>query len=64
MKIGDLVEITSRGGVLYAGKVGVITGAQAPSMMFPHMVLSVTCLDGNEIDGITQAWVKVLDESR
>ena len=64
MQRGDLVEITSRGGVLHAGKIGVIVDAQGPSMMMPYMVLAVTCADGSQISGITQSWVKVLSASR
>ena len=64
MKVGDLVEITSRGGVLFAGKVGVITDVHDPTMMMPYMLLAVKCADGSDINGITQSWVKVLNESR
>ena len=64
MQLGDLVEITSRGGVLHAGKVGVITDTCGPSTHFPYMLVEVTFPDGSNLAGITQTWVKVLNESR
>ena len=64
MQVGDLVEITSRGGVLHAGKVGVITSTHGPSMHFPYMLVEVTFPDGSNLAGITQTWIKVLNESR
>ena len=64
MQRGDLVEITSRGGVLHAGKVGVITGTHGPSMHFPYMLMEITFPNGSKLAGITQRWVKVLNERR
>ena len=62
MHVGDLVEITSRGGVLHAGKVGVITSTSVTSIHFPYMLMAVTFPDGSSLTGITQRWVKVLNE--
>jgi len=62
MQVGDLVEITSRGGVLHAGKVGVITDTCGPSMTMPYMLMEVTFPNGSKLAGITQRWVKVLNE--
>jgi len=64
MQRGDLVEITSRGGKEHAGKVGVITNTHGPSIHMPYMLMAVTFPDGSELAGITQTWVKVLNESR
>ena len=64
MQLGDLVEITSRGGVLHAGKVGVITDTCGPSMTMPYIIMAVTFPDGSNLAGITQTWVKVLNASR
>jgi hypothetical protein len=64
MQLGDLVEITSRGGVLHAGKVGVITDTCGPSMTMPYIIMAVTFSNGSTLAGITQSWVKVLNASR
>jgi len=64
MQRGDLVEITNRAGKEHAGKVGVITDTHGPSMHMPYMFLAVTFPDGSELTGITQRWVKVLNERR
>ena len=64
MQLGDLVEITPRAGNLHAGKVGVITDTHGPSIHMPCMFLAVTFPDGSELAGITQTWVKVLNERR
>jgi hypothetical protein len=64
MQVGDLVEITSRGGVLHAGKVGVITDTCGPSMTMPYIIMAVTFSNGSTLAGITQSWVKVLNASR
>ena len=63
MQCGDLVKILDRGGV-HAGKVGVVTNTHGPSIHMPCMFLAVTFPDGSELAGITQTWVKVLNERR
>ena len=64
MQIGDLVEITSRGGVLHAGKVGVITNTCGPSRTMCYVIMEVTFPNGSTLAGITQSWIKVLNASR
>ena len=64
MQVGDLVEITSRGGVLHAGKVGVITNTCGPSPTMSYMIMEVTFPNGGTLAGITQSWIKVLNGSR
>ena len=64
MQRGDLVEITSRGGVLHAGKVGVITNTCGPSPTMSYIIMEVTFPNGSTLAGITQSWIKVLSENR
>ena len=64
MQVGELVEITHRGGVLYAGKVGVITEHYPASMSAPFEVLEVTFANGDCLNGITPRWIRVLSASR
>jgi len=64
MQVGDLVEITPRAGKLHAGKMGVIIDIQGPTLHMSYVVLAVTFPDGSKLTGITQRWVKVLNESR
>jgi hypothetical protein len=64
MQLGDLVEITSRAGVLHAGKVGVITDICGPSMTMSYIIMAVTFPNGSKLAGITHRWVKVLNANR
>jgi hypothetical protein len=66
VKVGDLVKIReSQRWRKRSGKIGIITETCIRSRDNSHRpLLTVTFPDGDELFGITQAWVTLLNESR